>query len=146
MVASRPPAKVRLGDSALVGLGAAAAAGGLWWAVVAFTERQFVYGAIAVGLLVGHGVLIGARQGGPVPGLLAATFTLASLAVAEYFIQRSLAISKEGFDLPLWTDLTFATDVVSDGIERRPIIGLFWGIAAIAALLTAGMPSRRPSV
>lgn len=149
-VVHRPPAPVkvnaRLGDGILVGLAASIAAGGLWWAVVAFTQRQFVYGAIAVGLLVGNGVLIGARRGGPIFGLLAAGFTLVSLAVAEYFIQRSLAISQEGYDIPLWTDLTFAIDVVREGVKGQPAIGLFWGIAAIAALLTAGLPGRRPSV
>lgn len=143
-----PPAqaKARFGDALLVGLAAAAAAGGLWWAVVAFTGYQFVYGAIAVGLLVGHGVLIGARRGGPVFGLLAAAITLASLAVAEYFVQRSLAIANEGYDIPLWTDLSFATDVVREAIRGHASTGLFWGIAAIVALVTAGSSRRTPSV
>ena len=139
-------ANARFGDGVLVGLAAAAGAGGLWWAVVAFTGYQFVYGAIVVGLLVGHGVLIGARRGGPAFGLLAVVFTLASLAIAEYFIQRSLAISNEGYDIPLWTDFGFAKDVVREAVQGHAATGLFWGIAAIVALVTAGSSSRRPSV
>ena len=144
-----PPARAprvpsHLGDGVLIGLAAAAVAGLAWWAVVAFTERQFVYGAIGVGLLVGHGVLAGARRGGPVFGLMAAVLTLVSLAVAEYFIQRSLAISQSGFDVPLWTDLAFAKDVVREGVKAQPAIAIFWGIAAVASLWTAGIPSHRP--
>ncbi|MEO6988685.1 MAG: hypothetical protein ABI239_08550 [Aquihabitans sp.] len=136
----------RLGEGILVGLAAAAVSGAVWWALVAFTERQFVYGAIGVGLVVGNGVLIGARRGGPVAGLMAAVFTLASLAIAEYFIQRSLAISQSGLDIPLWTDLTFAKDVVREGIDAQPTTGIFWGIAALAALVSAGVPGRRPNI
>ena len=113
---------------------------------MAFTGYQFVYGAIAVGLLVGHGVLIGARKGGPVFGVLAAVFTLLSLAVAEYFIQRSLAISKESYDIPLWTDFGFAVDVVREAVRGHAATGLFWGIAAVVALVTAGSSNRTPSV
>lgn len=135
-----------MAEGLLVGAAVAAVAGALWWAVVATTQMQFVFGAIAVGLLVGQGVLIGARRAGPIAGLLAAVFTLAALAVSEYFIQRSLAISQSGIDVPLWTDLTFAKDVVHEGIKAEPLTSLFWGIAAIAALATAGLPSRRPVI
>lgn len=137
---------MRLGEGILVGVAAAAIAGSLWWAVVAFTERQFFYGAIVVGLLVGRGFLIGARRSGPVLGVLAAVCTLIALAVAEYFIQRSLAISTFDVDIPLWTDFSFATDVVREGLDGEPLTALCWGLAAISALLSAGLPNRRPNI
>lgn len=146
--APQPAAKptTRLGDGILVGAAAAAIGGALWWAVVAFTERQFFYGAIVVGLLVGRGFLIGARRSGPVLGVLAAIFTLIALVIAEYFIQRSLAISEFGVDVALWTDFSFAKDVVREAVDGEPLTGVCWGLAAISALLSAGLPNRTPHI
>lgn len=136
--------RTRLGDALLVGAAAAGVAGLLWWAVTATLERQFVYGAILVGVLVGHGVLVGARRGGPVPAAVAGVATLVALLVAEYFIQRSLAVSQLGVDLPLWQGLSTATDVVRTSIEEDPLTGVFWLVAAGAAVLTTASAQRRP--
>lgn len=137
--------KVRPLDGVLVGIAAAALAGLAWWASVAFTENLFVYAAIIVGVVVGQGVLVGSRRGGIVPALLAGVFTLAALVVAQYFIERSLAISTFGAkDLPLWMGLSTAVDVVRSSVDGDPKIGLFWALSVVAALVSAGSRSRRP--
>lgn len=136
--------RTRLLDGALVGLAAAALAGVAWWAAAATTERFFVYAAILVGVIVGQGVLIGARRGGVLPGLAAAVLTLAALVVAQYFIDRSLTVSAGAEAVPLWLGLSTAYDVVKGGVEAEPINGLFWLLAAGVAALAAGSRSRRP--
>lgn len=137
--------RTRPTDAILVGLGAAALAGLAWWAVVATTERLFVYGAVLVGVIVGQGVLLGDRKGGVVPGLLAPVFTLAALAVAQYFISRSLAISTEGAgDVPLWLGFSTAVDIVRASIDDDKFIVLFWLVSAAVAMVIAAVPSRRP--
>lgn len=141
----RPATRRRIGDGLLVGMAAATLAGVVWWAVVAGTERQFFYGAVLVGILVGQGVLLGVRRGGIGPAVVAGVATLAALVVAEYFIQRSLAIS-QGADVPLWMGFSTARDVVRDSLDSEPLSGLFWLLAAGAAAVTAGSTSRRPIV
>lgn len=138
--------RLRLPEGVIVGAAAAALAGAAWWASVAFTERQFVYAAIVVGLVIGQGVLIGARKGGPIPALVAVVLTLVALVVAEYFIQRSLAISNAGVDLDLWLGVSTARDVVQTSVEEEPLTGLFWLLAAGAAALGAGRAGRRPVI
>lgn len=136
----------RIPEGLLVGAAAAGIAGVLWWASVAFTERQFVYGAILVGIIVGQGVLIGARKGGVVPGVIAAVLTLAALVCAEYFIQRSLAISQYEYDLALWTDFGTAKTIVQEAVEADPLTALFWGISAFVALFSAGASNKHPLI
>lgn len=132
-------------DGLLVGVAAAAIGGLLWWGAVALTERQFVYGAIVVGYIVGQGVLIGSRRGGPVPAVMALTSTLVALVVAEYFIQRSLAVSQFGADLELWLGWSVAVEVIETTISDDPITLLFWFLAAGVAGFVAGT-SREPLV
>lgn len=135
----------RLLDGLLVGLAAAAVGGLLWWGAVAFTERQFVYGAILVGWIVGQGVLVGSRKGGPIPALMGLASTLVALVVAEYFIQRSLAISQFGLDLELWLGWSTAVEMIETTISDDPITLLFWFVAAGVAGFAAGT-SRDPVV
>ena len=136
--------KTRLLDGALVGVAMAALAGVGWWAVVALTKTQFVYGALVVGVVVGQAVLIGARKGGSGPAVVAGLACLTSLAVAEYFIQRSLAIQSLEADLPLWQGFATAFDVVRSSLQAEPLTGVFWAIAVLAAAVSAGSPARRP--
>lgn len=136
----------RLGEGLVVGLAAAVLAGTAWWASVFFTERLIVYAAIVVGIVVGQGVLIGARKGGAVPAVVAGLLTLAALLVAQYFIERSLAIANFGADIPLWLGFGTAREIVTDSVDGDPLIGLFWLVSAFAAIISAGAPSRRPVV
>lgn len=143
--------KARPFDALLTGIAAAAIGGVAWWAVVALTEREFPYLALVLGLLAGQGVLVGARKGGPLQGLLAALFCATALLVAQYFVVRSLAIHQSAdrsiaASIPLWQGFDTARQVVTDSIRDHVLTGVFFAIAVVAAALSAGSPSRRPAV
>ncbi len=139
--------KTRPLDALLVGVAAATIAGLGWWASVAFTERLFIYAAIVVGIVVGQGVLIGARMGGVLPALIAGALTLVALVAAQYFIERSLAISNQGAeDLPLWLGFSTAKEVVRSAVDADATLPLFWLLSVGAALVGAGSRSRRPAI
>jgi hypothetical protein len=123
-------------DAITFAIASATVGGTLWWAVVAFTERQFLYGAIAVGAIVGMSTALGARKTGIATAVLAGACTLVALAVAEYFIQRTLAINDGVTGIPLWDGFGFARDVVKSALEEDGLTGLFWGLAVLAAIFT----------
>jgi len=133
-------------EAILLGVAAATIAGIAWWAAVATTKQQFVYGAVVVGILVGQAVLIGARKGGAGPAAIAIVASLAALVVAEYFIQRSLAIDNFHADLPLWMGFSTAREVVQEAVKEHPLTAVFWGISAVLAAVSAGSSTRRPIV
>lgn len=136
----------RLGPALLVGVASAGLAGLAWWAVVSLSGVQFTIGAIAVGFIVGHGVLVGARCGGAVPAMIAAVATIAALIVAEYFIVRSITIKEFALDIPLWSGFDFAREVVNQSIEDEPLTALFWALAVGTAVVTTVQRSRQPVV
>jgi len=138
------PGSVRVADGILVGMAAAALAGGVWWAVVALSARQFPYLAVLLGLLVGQGVLIGSRRGSLALGTLAGVLTLGSLSIAQYFISRSLAISELGLDLPLWEGAGAAADVIRAAYQDDALTAMFVVLAAGCAAVAAGRSSARP--
>ncbi|MBX3284203.1 MAG: zinc finger domain-containing protein [Acidimicrobiales bacterium] len=137
------PAPGRYLEGAVVGVATATLAGLIWWAVSALTGVQFAYFAALLGLVVGNGVLIGSRRGGGIPALLAVVSVLVSLAVAQYFIERSIAISDHGADIPLWHGFAFARTVVTERLKDQPLIGLSWLMAAVVALVSTMSPKRR---
>lgn len=143
--------KSRLPDGLLTGMAAAAIGGTAWWLVTSLTSSQIPYLAIVVGVLIGQGVLIGARKGGIVQGVTAALLCLVALAVAEYFIQRSLAIheaQKAGGSLaiPLWQGFSFAREVVTEAVKDRTLTPIFWGLGAVVAFVVTFDSKRRPAV
>lgn len=143
--------KARPADALLTGVAAAAVGGLIWWAATALTSRQFPYLAVVIGLLVGQGVLVGARRGGIAQGIAAAALCLAALAVAEYFIQRSLAFQQAhehgvSIDLPLWQGFGFARKAVVEGVKDHALTGLFWALAVVVAFASAVSNSRRPAL
>lgn len=143
--------KLRPADALLTGVAAAAIGGLIWWAVTALTSRQFPYLAVVIGLLVGQGVLVGARRGGVAQGIVAATLCLVALAVAEYFIQRSLAFHQAhehgvSIDLPLWQGFSVARKAVVEGVKEHALTGLFWALAVVVAFGSAVSSSRRPAL
>ena len=136
-------APARYLEGLLLGVAAAALMGLAWWGVVATTERQFAYLAVIVGAVVGQAVLIGTRKGGAVPALLAVLASGVAMVASEYFIQRTLGV-KAGFDLPLWQGFEFARTLVTEAAKEEPQTLLFWGVGAVAALVSAAPPGRRP--
>ncbi len=131
------PLPVRLLEATVIGVAAAAVGGLAWWAICSTTERQFAYGAIVVGVLIGQAVLIGARRPNGAAALIAAVAALATFVVAEYFVQRSLAIKSTDASLPLWSGLSFARQVVTETVKDTPTTGLFWGVGVVAAAVSS---------
>lgn len=122
-------------DAVLLAVASAAVGATAWWAVVGHSETQFVYGAIAVGFLVGVCTATGARRAGFGPAAIAAVCTLVALVVSEYFIQRTMAV-REGYDVPLWQGFSVAREVVETSIEEHGVTALFWLLASGAAAFT----------
>lgn len=138
-------------DGLLTGLAAAGIGGFAWWAVTSLTSSQIPYLAIVVGVLVGQGVLIGARKGGIAQGIAAAVLCIVALAVAEYFIQRSLYIhdaqeAGRSVSIPLWQGFSTARSVVTEAVKGRVLTPIFWGLGAIVAFVVTFDPKRRPAV
>ncbi len=131
------PATSRWGDALLLAVAAAFVGGAAWWAVVAYTKTQFVYGAVGVGFLVGAATALGVRRSGAGAATIAAVCTLVSLAIAEYFVQRTLAINEGIVGVPLWDGFGFFREVVQTGVEEHPLTAVFWLIAAGVAAATA---------
>lgn len=136
------PARSRLLDGLLLATAAAILAGLAWWGICAALERQIIWAAIAVGAVVGRAMVLGSRRGGLVQGIAAFALTVASLAVAEYFIQRSIAISRFGANVPLWTDFGTAQRVVRSAVDDQPLTAIMWLIAGAVALVTSVSKER----
>ena len=133
----------RLGDGIIVATAAAIVAGLAWWAVVASTQIQFGYLVWGLGFLVGQAALVGARRGSVALGAVTGGLTVISLSAAQYFISRSLAISEQGLDVPLWNGFSTAVDVIRETYSADPITALFVLAAAAVAAFQAGRPGRR---
>jgi hypothetical protein len=135
------PEHGNLGLALVGGVAGAFVAGLVWWGLVAATETQFVYAALGVGWLVAQAVLICSQQSNRAPlQVVAGIFTLLSLAVSEYFIQRTLFIKEygerfDGYAVPLWDGFGNAVDVVQVALEDDPLTGLFWVAAAVTAVV-----------
>jgi hypothetical protein len=124
------------------GLVAGAIGAGIWYAIVTMTEFQVGLVAVAVGWLVGQGVVLGARGRGSILLIpVSVVLTLLALATSEYLIVHHY-ISQEFVDVP-FPSLELAIDFVTISIEEDPITLLFWGIALIPAVSVPwGLVSR----
>lgn len=124
---------------------AAVLATGIWYAVVANTEYQIAFVAIAVGWLVGTAAVFGAGQRGSI--LLAAAsvlFTFGALVVSEYLIVYHFATQAFG-SVDLIQPLDFMIEVVAESLSAEPATLLFWGIALVAAGYIPIQKMRHPS-
>jgi hypothetical protein len=125
-------------------------AGLAWWGIVATTRYQVTIVAIGVGWVVAQAVLICCQQRNRVPlQAIAGVFTLLSLAVSEYFIQRTLFIHEVGdrfggASVPLWDGVGSAREVVEVSLRDDPLTGLFWLAAVVAAVVVAGTREAVP--
>jgi hypothetical protein len=126
------------------GIAGAFVAGLVWWGIVATTRTQVTMVAIGVGWVVAQAVLICCQQRNRLPlQAIAGTFTLVSLAVSEYFIQRTLFIKEygdrlDGTSVPLWQGVENARLTVEEVLKDDPLTGLFWLAAVVAAVVVAG--------
>ena len=123
----------------------------LWYGVVAITNWQIGIVAIAVGFIVGQGVVFGAgRHPSIVLVPISVVFTLVSLVVSEYLIARhfleqamaevaaetGIPVAELGpyFDVA-GLDLSSPIGLLRFSLESEPITLLFWAIAGWEAFV-----------
>ena len=152
MVPGGPTAgRVRMGDASLIGLASAGIGGALWWGVAVLTESEhWHYGAALLGLVVGLGVMVGARRRGIGPSLLAVALSALAVPVTVYFIDRSLEIAARedaglSSSIPLWDGFAAAEDVVRSWIEGDAAKAAGWALAPVVALVVTLVWRRRPA-
>lgn len=125
-----------LSGGILVGALAGALATAIWYAVVVITGWQVGLVAIAVGWLVGQGVMLGAR-GRVSMALVAASGLLAllALAVSEYLILFHFITQLMGTEgANLIQPIDFMATLVIESLLADPLTLLFWVIALFQAV------------
>jgi hypothetical protein len=148
VTAPPPPAEpATLGDIAGGVIGGAIGtvlATALWYGVVAITNWQVGIVAVAVGFVVGQGVVFGAGRHPSIALVpISVAFTLVSLVVSEYLIARhflgiaAAEISAEFGVSIAEVEAEFASpiDLLRFSLESEPITLLFWAIAGWEAFI-----------
>ena len=148
---STTTSRVRMGDASLIGLASAGLGGLLWWGVAVLTESEhWHYGAALLGLVVGVGVMVGARRRGLGPSLLAVALSTVAVPITVYFIDRSLSIAAReeagvSSSIPLWEGFANAEDVIRSWIEGDAAKAAGWALAPVVALVVTLAWRRRPA-
>ena len=120
----------------LAGIVAAILATAIWYGVVAATHFQVGIVAIAVGFIVGQGVVFGARRHTSVVLVaVSVILTLAALAVSEYLIVAHFVSQELGFAVDLVQPPDVFFGVVSDSLGADPLTLVFWAIALFQAFI-----------
>jgi hypothetical protein len=126
----------------IAGLIAAILATGIWYGVVAVSQYQLGIVAIAVGFIVGQGVVLGAnRRGSIVLVAISVALTLLALVVSEYLIVAHF-VGQElgaGVTLDLVQGPDFIVSIVIESLQADPLTIAFWAIALFQAFV---IPSR----
>ncbi|HEY7702997.1 MAG TPA: hypothetical protein VIB02_11840 [Candidatus Limnocylindrales bacterium] len=149
-LAVAPPASSSdLVGGLVAGLVAAVLATAIWYAVVVVTHFQVGIVAIAVGFLVGQGVVLGARGRSSIALVVASVvLTLAALVASEYLIVAHFV----GQDLDVQLDMAQPPDVilgvVYESVVADPLTLAFWAIALFQAVAipwrAMSAPAARP--
>ncbi len=117
----------------------AALATAIWYGVVAVSNWQIGLIAVAVGFVVGQGVVFGAN--GRTSALLipiSLVFTLAALVASEYLIAVHFvnqAAAEIGVPASEFLALFSPVDLIRISLEEEPITLLFWAIAGYEAFV-----------
>lgn len=147
VTAPAPAEPATMGDIAggvIGGAIAAVLATALWYGVVAITNWQIGIVAVAVGFIVGQGVVFGAGRHPSIALVpISVVFTLVSLVVSEYLIARhflgiaAAEISAEFGVTIAEVEAEFASpiDLLRFSLETEPITLLFWAIAGWEAFI-----------
>ena len=147
VTAPAPAEPATMGDIAggvIGGAIGAVLATALWYGVVAITNWQIGIVAIAVGFIVGQGVVSGAGRHPSIALVpISVVFTLVSLVVSEYLIARhflgiaAAEISAEFGVSIAQVEAEFASpiDLLRFSLESEPITLLFWAIAGWEAFV-----------
>ncbi len=151
--ADEPSAAAAAGPTQLLGgllggLVAAILASAVWFGVVAVSGYQVGLVAIAVGFLVGHGVVLGARRHGSIVlVLLSAVLTLLALVTSEYLIVAYLLnqeLAAEGLTIEVLQPPAFVIEIVVQSVQTDPLTLVFWAIALFQAIVIPLRLVRRP--
>jgi hypothetical protein len=133
---ARPATLSDLLGGLLAGVVAAVLATAIWYGVVANTHVQVGIVAIAVGFIVGQGVVLGARRHTSIALVaISVVLTLAALVVSEYLIVAHYASQQLGFDVELVQAPDFVVGVVSDSLGADALTLVFWAIALFQAFI-----------
>jgi hypothetical protein len=120
----------------LAGVVAAILATAIWYGVVAATHFQVGIVAIAVGFIVGTGVVFGARRHTSVVLVgVSVILTLIALAVSEYLIVAHFVSQELGFAVDLIQPPDVFFGVVSESLGADPLTLVFWAIALFQAFI-----------
>ena len=147
VTAPAPAEPATMGDIAggvIGGAIGAVLATALWYGVVAITNWQVGIVAVAVGFIVGQGVVFGAGRHPSIALVpISVAFTLVSLVVSEYLIARhflgiaAAEISAEFGVTIAEVEAEFASpiELLRFSLESEPITLLFWAIAGWEAFV-----------
>ena len=120
----------------LAGVVAAVLATAIWYGVVAATQFQVGIVAIAVGFIVGTGVVFGARRHTSVVLVaVSVILTLLALAVSEYLIVAHFVSQELGFAVDLVQPPDVFFGVIGDSLGADPLTLVFWAIALFQAVI-----------
>jgi hypothetical protein len=140
---NRPASTSDILGGLLAGLVAAVLATGIWYGVVAVSQYQVGLVAIAVGFIVGYGVVLGAnRRGSVVLVAISVVLTLLALVISEYLIVAHFVgqeLAAQGMTIELLQPPDFIVSVVKDSVQADPLTLVFWAIAVFQAF---AIPSR----
>lgn len=121
---------------ALAGGVAAIVATAIWYGVVAATHFQVGIVAIAVGFIVGWGVVLGARRHTSIVLVaVSVVLTLIALAVSEYLIVAHFVSQELGFAVDLVQPPDVFLGVIGDSLSADPLTLVFWAIALFQAFV-----------
>ena len=128
----------------LGGTVAALVASGVWYAVVTLSQYQVGIVAIAVGWLVGMGVVYGAGHRGSFALIpISVILTLIALVTSEYLIVAHFFSLDVGYAVDLLQSPDFIAEVVIASVQADPLTLVFWAIALFQAFV---IPARVPRV
>lgn len=140
---SVPATGTDLAGGLLAGIVAAVVASALWYGVVVVTNYQVGIVAIAVGFIVGQGVVLGARRHGHVALVaISVVLTLLALAISEYlvvmhFLEQEFVVAGESLDRI--QPIGLVIEIITESLKADPLTLLFWGIALFQAFV---IPAR----
>jgi hypothetical protein len=140
-----------LAGGLLAGIVAAVVASALWYGVVVVTNYQVGIVAIAVGFIVGQGVVLGARRRGNVALVaISVVLTFLALAISEYlvvmhFFEQEFLVPGESLDRI--QPIGLVVEIITESLKSDPLTLLFWGIALFQAfVIPARLLGRRDAV
>lgn len=128
-----------LGRGIVYGLGAAILGAIAWYAITVLSDRQFVYLAVAFGLLVGYAVVKGAGRADISTAVVAVVIAALGILSAYYFIDRHFlieALNSTGDlyeDVPLFGSFEQVKEILRTGFEVEKSQFVFSLIAIGAA-------------